>query len=146
MTTSTPDTAVPGLRSARNRHALRAAGVLGAAAAATAVWVAAVPVAGVDLAVEMNGHAQSVGVGAVVGVSLTVGLLGWALLAVIERRTRRAITIWTGVALTVAVFSLLGPVTSAVTAAAAASLVALHLVVAAVLVASMRHSSSRGRR
>jgi hypothetical protein len=145
MTTSTTDTTVPAMGSGHRRQALRAAAVPAAAAAAAAVWTVAVPLAGVDLRVEMNGQAQSVGVGAVVGVALTVGLLGWALLAVLERRARRATTIWTGVALAVAGFSLLGPLTSAVTAAAAAVLVALHLVVAGVLIPAMRRSSA-GRR
>jgi hypothetical protein len=146
MTTSTTDdTAVPALGSGRRRQALRAAAVLAATVAAAAVWMAAVPLAGVELEVEMNGRPQSVELGAVVGVSLTVGLLGWALLALLERRSRRAAAIWTGVALAVAALSLVGPVTAAVTAVAAAVLVALHVVVAAVLVSAMRRSAS-GRR
>jgi hypothetical protein len=143
MTTSTADTAVPRGGSARRRHALRVAGVLAATAAASAVWTLAVPLGGVGLEVEMNGRGQAVGLGAVVVVSLTVGLLGWALLVVLERRTRRATTIWTGVALAVAVFSLLGPLTAAATAGAAAVLVSLHAAVAAVLIPAMRRSSGR---
>lgn len=141
MTTSL-SAAGPTHRSApRSRRATRAAGALGAAAAAAALWVLAVPVVGVDLLVTMNGQAQAVGLASVLGVSLTAGLLGWALLALLEWRVRRAAAIWTAVALVVTLLSLGGPLASATNAAAGAVLVGLHLVVAAVLIPALRRSS-----
>ena len=142
MTTSTPhrlpSTASP-LAGRRWWH--RAAAVAGAAAAAALVWTVAVPVAGVDLAVRMGEQTQDVGVGSVVAVAATAGLLGWALLAVLESRTRRAAGIWTGAALAVLALSLVGPLTSAATAAAGVVLVVLHLTVAAALIPALRRTS-----
>ena len=61
------------------------------------------------------------------------GLLGWALLAVLTRTTRRPVTIWRVAAVVALLLSLGGPL-SAGAGAAAAVLVALHVAVAAVLV------------
>jgi predicted permease len=102
------------------------------------LWVAAVPIVGVDLAVTMGGRTQSIGLEPVVGVSLVAGLLGWALLAALESRTRRAAVIWTALALVVTVLSLALPLTSAAGAASGAVLVALHLLVAAILIPGLR--------
>ncbi len=121
---------------------LRGAAVVGAVVAAVLVWVVAVPVAGVDLAVEMDGEMEAVTLRAAVLVALGAGLLGWALLALLEWRVRRAAAIWTGVALVVALLSLAGPLTMATNTAAAAVLVCLHLVVAAVLIPALRRTSS----
>ena len=128
----------------RPRGRTRGAAVLAAAAAAAAGWAITVPVAGVALEVDMGGQTQAVGLGSVVAVSLAAGGLGWALLTVLERLTRRAVSVWTGIAVAVAAVSLVGPVTSASSAAAAAVLAGLHLVVAEVLVPPMRRSA-RGR-
>ena len=144
MTTSTSTRVPTAAPSSRRRRAARALAVLAASAAAAALWVLAVPIAGVDLAVHMDGRTQSIGLASVVGVSLVVGLLGWALLAVLESRTRRAIGIWTVVALAVAVLSLAGPLTSAATGGAGAVLVGLHIVVAAVLIPVLRRTSRVG--
>jgi Family of unknown function (DUF6069) len=125
----------------RRRRASRAAGVAAAAAAAWALWVVAVPVGGVDLAVGMGGRTQPVGLGSVLVVSLAAGLVGWALLAVLERRSGSAVTVWTAVALGVLVLSLLGPVTSAVGVSAGAVLAGMHVLVAAVVVPALRRTS-----
>jgi hypothetical protein len=142
MTTSTtgpvPAVARPG---PRRRRLLRGAAVLGAAAAAATVWLVAVRGAGVDLRVVIGDRTESIGLGPVLGVSLVVGLLGWALLAALESRSRRATSMWTAVAVAVVVLSLVGPISGAVTPAAAMVLVALHLTVAAVLIPLMRRSS-----
>ena len=136
MTTSVPR--------ARGRQKLRLAAVVGAVVAAVLVWVAAVPIAGVDLDVEMGGETEAVTLRAVVLVAVGSGLLGWALLAALEWRVRRAVAIWTAVALVVTLLSLLGPLTSATNTAAAVVLVCLHLAVAAVLVPGLRRTSSSG--
>jgi hypothetical protein len=108
--------------------------VVGAPAAALVVWALAVPVAGTTLTVRMGGGAQTVGPVAVAVASLVAGLVGWALLAVLERSAARPGRIWTTTALAVLALSLTGPLGSAVGAAAALVLILLHLVVAAVLV------------
>jgi Family of unknown function (DUF6069) len=66
-------------------------------------------------------------------------VLGWLLLAVLERATPGVLpvsarTAWTGAALLVLVLSLGLPVAAATTTAAAVGLVVLHLVVAAAVI------------
>jgi NhaP-type Na+/H+ or K+/H+ antiporter len=106
------------------------------------MWVAAVPLAGVDLNVEMDGGTEAVTLREVVVVALGAGLLGWALLALLEWRLRRAVAIWTTVALVVTLLSLLGPLILAANTAAAGVLVCMHLVVAGVLIPVLRRTSS----
>ncbi|TMS00299.1 DUF6069 family protein [Nonomuraea basaltis] len=108
--------------------------VVGAPAAALAVWALAVPVAGTTLTVRMGAGTQPVEPGSVLVASLLVGLAGWALLAVLERFASRPGRIWTIVALAVLVLSLLGPLGSAVGIATMLVLVLMHLVVGTVLV------------
>ena len=139
MTAST--SVVPAGPIARRRRVLRAVAVVGAAVDAVMLWVAAVPVGGVDLQVEMGGETEKVDLRAVTVVALASGLLGWALLALLEWRVPRAAAIWTAVALVVTLLSLAGPLTSATSAAAGAVLVGMHLVVAAVLIPVLRRTS-----
>ncbi|NRQ36531.1 hypothetical protein HII36_32560 [Nonomuraea sp. NN258] len=108
--------------------------VVGAPAAALAVWALAVPVAGTTLSVRMGAGTQQIGPGSVLVASLVAGLAGWALLAVLERFASRPARIWTITALAVCALSLLGPLGSAVGAAATLVLVLMHLVVGAVIV------------
>ncbi|SDL41830.1 DUF6069 family protein [Nonomuraea jiangxiensis] len=108
--------------------------VIGAPAAALAVWALAVPVAGMTLTVRMGVGTQPVGPESVLMASLVAGLAGWALLALLERFASRPRRIWTVVALVVLALSLLGPLGSAVGVATTLVLLLLHLVVGAVLV------------
>ncbi|MGP4102922.1 DUF6069 family protein [Nonomuraea sp. KM90] len=108
--------------------------VIGAPAAALAVWALAVPVAGTALTVRMGSGTPTVGPVSVVAASLLAGLASWALLAVLERFTSRPSRIWTIIALVVLALSLFGPLGIAVGIAATLGLVLLHLVVGAVLV------------
>lgn len=59
--------------------------VIGAPAAALAVWALAVPLAGVTLKVREGGGTGAVGLASIVLASLLAGLVGWGLLAVLER-------------------------------------------------------------
>ncbi|MDN5751385.1 MAG: DUF6069 family protein, partial [Pseudonocardia sp.] len=68
-------------------------------------------------------------------------LLGWARLHLLERHTPRARRIWTGSAGVIALLSLAGPLTSGASAAATATLVAMHVVVAAVLIPTLPGSA-----
>lgn len=140
MTTAPARNQIPS--SSAHRVRARALGVVGATLAALAGWTLAVLLLGVDLSVRPGGGtAQTVGAGSVVAVSLAASLLGWALLAVLERRSSRALTVWTGVALGILLLSMAGPLTAAITTSGKAALVALHLAVAAVLIPTLRRTS-----
>ncbi|WP_214318704.1 DUF6069 family protein [Nonomuraea sediminis] len=112
----------------------RALTVAGAAAAALALWALAVPVAGIDLTVQLSGATQQVGPGAVAAASLAAGLAAWALLILLERTLKRAARAWTIIAVVALILSLSGPLTSAVGTATTLTLTAMHLIVAAVLI------------
>jgi len=66
------------------------------------------------------------------------GLLGWGLLAVLERFTRRAAAIWTGVAIAVALLSIVPIFLEGASTATRVALTVLHLAVAVVLVPAFR--------
>jgi hypothetical protein len=112
---------------------LRRAGVVAAAVvAAEAVFLLVHNAAGVDL--EANGTA--IGAAAAGVTAAVAGLLGWALLAILERTTARGRRAWTVVAAVVLLLSLAGPL-GATGAAAIAGLTLLHLSVGAVLIAGL---------
>jgi uncharacterized protein DUF6069 len=128
-TTTTPPTSI-------RRH--RALTVLGALVAATGVWAVVRQVGGTDLAVAGPDGPTAVGLPAVLLAALVAGLAGWALLAALERWVRRPHRTWRVVAVAVLGLSLLGPVASASTPAAAGGLVALHVAVGAALLSLPR--------
>jgi hypothetical protein len=127
--------AAPSLRS-RGRLAVRPAAlaVAGAAGAAVLTWAVAVPLLGVDLRVGTEGAAQAVGPGSVVAAAAVAGVLGWALLALLVRTVARAEAVWRAFAVAVLLLSLGGPVAMGVGTASVVVLLALHVVVALVLV------------
>jgi hypothetical protein len=90
--------------------------------------------ADVDLLVRAGGGTEAVGPGAVVVSALLAGLAGWALLALLERFTSRARTVWLVVAAVVLLLSLAGPLGAGADAATTAVLVGMHLAVGAVLI------------
>jgi hypothetical protein len=143
--TSTADTApaVTATECVRRRRRTRALAVVAAAAATLTVWTIAHPVAGVDLVVDSGSGPTTVTPGAVVITTVVAGLAAWALLALAERRLRRAAAVWSGVAGAVLLISLLGPIGSAAGAAATAALVVMHVVTGAVLIPLMALSSVR---
>ena len=123
----------------------RALAVTAAVLAALVVWNLADPLLGVDLTVRTSPAStsvQTIGPAFVLAVSLLSSLLGWGLLAGLEARTQRAGTIWTITAGVVLLASLAGPLTAAVTTAAAVTLVVLHRSVAAVLIPLLRRTAS----
>lgn len=125
-----------------NRTVMRGLTVIAAVAAALLVWLIAGPVAGADLSASTGSGVQEIGAVHVIAVAALMGLAGWALLAVLERRTERAARTWVFVALGVLLVSLLGPL-GAETLGGALTLVALHLVTAAVLIVGLTRSSVR---
>jgi hypothetical protein len=122
---------------------IRGLGVAGAVLAPAAVWTIGVPLLGVDLraVIEPGSPAQAIGLAMVIPVALVVSLLGWALLALLERRTPRARTIWTAIAVAVLVLSMAGPLVGGATTAATLTLIAAHVALAAVLIPALYRSS-----
>jgi hypothetical protein len=140
VTAGTATTARPAAR-----LGVRALATLAAVAAPVAVWLVAVPLLGVRLLVpgRPGQPALEIGVVAVVAMALIASLGGWLLLAVLERTTRRARTIWTVVALAVLALSFVlvtGPMVSSTRVA----LGLMHVVVGAVLIPALPRMPSRG--
>jgi hypothetical protein len=107
--------------------------VLTAMATATAVTAIADPIGGIDLVVKTGSGTFTVEPILVMTTTLLIGMLGWALLELLERWTRHAVPIWRIVAAAVFVVSLGGPFT-ALTGGATVVLLGLHVLVAAILV------------
>lgn len=139
--TSTTSSPAP-VTSGGSASARRALAVAGSALAALAVWVLAGALLGVDLRVASSGQVREVGAGAVLASALLSSLAGWALLALLERFSSRARTIWTSIALVVLLASLAGPLLGALTLGGKLALVLMHLAVAAVLVPALRRTSA----
>jgi hypothetical protein len=136
LTTTAP--AVPDIKQARAR-ALSAAG--GALAAALA-WIAEVPLLGIHLNFRFgSGHIQTIAVGQVIGVTVAASLLGWLLLALLERRTPHARLLWTTIALAALAASLALPLAVATTTSAVAGLVMMHVTVGAAVIPAMAHTA-----
>lgn len=127
-----PSRATRGPRVHRRRWLLN----LATMAAAVILWTIAVPIAGIDLTVTINGERQEVTQLAVISTSLLAGGAAWGSLTLLELLTVRARTIWTWLASVVLVLSLGGPL-AATNAAATGVLVLLHLVVGISLIAGM---------
>jgi hypothetical protein len=103
---------------------------------AVLVWAAA-RAAGVDLAVRSGSGSREVVLGSVVVTPLLVGVAATGLLRLLERRTSRALRVWTVVAMAVWAVSFLGPL-SATTLGAGLVLATMHLLVGGVVVVGLR--------
>jgi hypothetical protein len=88
-------------------------------------------------------HPQAISAGQVIGTALAAGLLGWLLLAILDRRSSRARAAWTGAALLVLAASLALPLIAAATTSAAIALIVLHLVVGAAVIPAMARTARR---
>jgi hypothetical protein len=118
--------------------------VVGAVAAALAVWALADPVAGVDLAIRRGGTIDHVSPGAVAAASLIGGLAAWGLLVALERVVKRPRGAWTSTAVVSLALSLAAPLASDTGAASKMTLAAMHLIVGAVLLIGLRPGRPRG--
>ncbi|MFI7593521.1 DUF6069 family protein [Micromonospora sp. NPDC049359] len=118
----------------------RAIAVAVAVLAAVAVWSIAT-LAGAQLTVDQGVGPRDVTVLAVVLNSAIAALLGWGLLAVLERFRASAITIWTGIALVVLVLSLVPASLVDASAGTRVALVLMHLVVGAVVIVGLRRGA-----
>lgn len=127
----------------------RAAAVGRAIAAALAVWFVAEVVFGLDLRSPAAGvaeQAKDVTAIHVVFAAAVGSLAGWGLLAVLERVTSRPRRVWTAIAIVALLASLAGPLSgSAITTSNRLVLVLLHLVVAAVVIATLAKTAKTAR-
>jgi Family of unknown function (DUF6069) len=136
LTTTAP--AVPDTKQGRARALCTAAGALAAALA----WIVEVPLLGIHLTFRFGtGHIQTIALGQVIGVTVAAALLGWLLLALLQRRTPRARLLWTIIALAALAVSLALPLAAATTTSAAAGLIAMHLAVGAAVIPAMAHTA-----
>jgi uncharacterized protein DUF6069 len=121
------------------------AAALAATAAATAIWAVATT-AGPELTVSFGPGQpiQKVTVVNVVVAALVGSLAGWGLLALLRRFTAKARAIWTVTAIVAALLSLGGPLSATASASTKVSLVAMHLVVATVLIVVLRRTTQTG--
>jgi hypothetical protein len=123
----------------RGARALCAAG--GALAAALA-WIVEVPLLGIHLNFRFGtGHIQTIAVGQIIGVTVAASLLGWLLLALLQRRTAHARLLWTTTALAVLAASLALPLAAATTTSAIAGLIVMHMTVGVVVIPAMAHTA-----
>jgi hypothetical protein len=138
MHTITPAATVPDIKRGR----ARALGAAGGALAAALAWTVEVPLLGIHLNFRFGaGHIQTITVGQVIGVTVAASLLGWLLLALLERRTPRARLLWTISALAALAASLALPLIAATTTSAAAGLIAMHLTVGAAVIPALAHTA-----
>src|SRR6267143_5664910 len=120
------------------------AAVLGATAAAVAIWVVAT-LAGADLTVSFGPGQpiQKITVVNVVVAALVGSLAGWGLLALLRRFAANARAIWTVIAIIFALLSLGGPLSTISSPGTKAWLVAMHLAVATVTIVGLRRTRGR---
>ncbi|MCK9868970.1 DUF6069 family protein [Nocardiopsis dassonvillei] len=123
---------------------VRAATVLAAGAAALIVWAVADPLWGIALVAEGAPDRPPMRIGAVPTLVVAVGasLVGWALLAVLERFVPRGRVVWTVVAVAVTLLSLV-PVLGAQGTAAQLVLAVQHLLVGAIVIAGFTRTAPR---
>ena len=139
LTTTAP--AVPDIKQGRARALCAAGGALAAALA----WIVEVPLLGIHLNFRFGtGHIQTIAVGQVIGVTVAASLLGWLLLALLERRTPRSRLLWTTIALAALAASLALPLAVATTTSAAVGLIVMHLTVGAAVIPAMAHTARQG--
>jgi len=119
------------------------AAVLGATAAAVAIWALATA-AGAALTVSFGPGQpiQKVTVVNVVVAALVGSLAGWGLLGLLRRFTAKARAVWTVTAIVAALLSLGGPLSATASAGTKVSLVAMHLAVATVVIVVLRRTTT----
>jgi hypothetical protein len=125
---------------ASRRRLVRASAIGSAAVATSAVWAVA-DALGTRFRLSDSHGSVVIGLSTVIGFTLICGALGWATLAGLERFSRRARAIWTGLAVSVLVLSLVPIFLEHATAGTQAALVVIHLAVAAVLIPVLRYTS-----
>jgi hypothetical protein len=139
VTARTEGTTQATASAARRRE--RAIVTASAAAAALVLWGVAAVGSDTDLQALRQGDLHVVGPGAVLITATLAAVAGWALLAVLERVTPRARTVWTGVAIVALLASLGGPLSGGVGTGSKVVLTLMHLVVGAVVIVGLRRTA-----
>ena len=130
----------------KTRRRNRALAVLGAVVATALLWLIGEPLLGYDFVVTPPGQpAVDLGLGPVVFVTLIPSLAAWALLAVLERFTRRARLIWNIIAALVLLASFLPFTQAEMNTGSAVFLALMHLAVAAVLMPVLGRAAPAGK-
>lgn len=106
--------------------------------AASVMWTCAT-IAGPDLEVHSGSGTRQVTLVPVIVTPMLATILGTSLLRFLERRTTRALRVWTIIAVMVWVVSFLGPL-SATRPATGLVLATIHLVVGAVILFGIRRT------
>ncbi|MEO8907756.1 MAG: DUF6069 family protein [Microbacteriaceae bacterium] len=145
MTQTLTITGTDGTRT-RRRRIRRAATVAVAIVAGIVVWGVCVLLPGLTLTVDVGASAQIVSLGSVTIVSLIAGSAAWALLALLEHRSKHGRRAWLITAWAVLAVSLLGPVSMGATGAVIASLIVMHLSVGIILIAGLARIAPRASR
>jgi hypothetical protein len=131
------------LETTRNSAGSPVTVVLGATAAAVAIWIVAT-LAGAELTVSFGGQPiQKVTVVNVVVAALVGSLAGWGLLALLRRFTTNARAIWTVIAIVFLMLSLGSPLLATASAGTKVALVAMHLAVGTVMILGLRRTKGR---
>ncbi|MEV6313835.1 DUF6069 family protein [Streptomyces sp. NPDC051776] len=125
----------------------RALALVGAVVLDALIWILADRVFKIDLRIPDGPGSTTTSelvLPAVIISVAVISLVGWGLLALLERLTGRARTVWTAIASAVVVLSLLGPLFAAgLTTGNRITLVCLHLTVGAVLIPAYRKDARR---
>jgi hypothetical protein len=125
-------------RSATAQHRIRRAGAVVAATLVNGVLWGVCSVFGVDFWLSDSGGAGAVTLPIALVATAVSGLLGWATLAGLERLTRRALGIWTGLAVGVTLLSIVPIFLEQATTGTRIALTVLHVAVAAALIPAFR--------
>jgi hypothetical protein len=142
LTASTPSTdaaPVHGRAAARRRR--RALGIVAALVAALAVWLLG-HLAGADYWITDSQGTVRIDALVTAQVTVVLGLVGWGVLALLERLTRHGTTAWTVLAALVVLASLVPVLLVEATTPTRVALAAVHLAVGAVLVPAFRRARS----
>jgi Family of unknown function (DUF6069) len=126
--------------SAVGRRRFRLGVVVGAAVATSTVWLLAHAL-GANFTLSAASSSITLNLPTVIGFTLWFGGLGWAALALLERYSRKASTIWTRLAVTVLPLSIIPIFVEHATVQTRTALVLIHLTVAAVLIPLMRRTT-----
>src|SRR6266571_5380326 len=128
------------------RRRRRASSVAVAVVSTSVIYLAA-SAAAVDFRLTDPGAAQALrlNLAAIVSVTLLFGVLGWAALAVVERRSRRARAVWSTLAGAVLLLSYVPIAIEQATPATKATLAIIHTTVALALLPMLRHSPTAVR-
>jgi|SRR5580700_6780142 hypothetical protein len=135
MATTTMDYAA---RATGRRGLGRAITVAGATLAAVAVWAIAVPLLGAHLLIRFgSGAPENIGLDYIVGATVIASLIGWGVLALMERRTPRARRIWSALAVVVVLVSLALPLSAGTSTSTKLVLALMHIAVGSMLMVGL---------